>query len=184
MQLVPGFLTSGEAGRRLGVTKPTVRALLERGKLRGVRQPHGSRSYWQVEEESIAELLAIGGPSHRRTRRPSRLDRVEAELEVLRQTMASVSARETASGKVPSSAARERDELRVRVVNLEEALARMATASELQREADAARATVVEQLLAALTASEQADALRRRAVENLEEALATFRRPGRVDERA
>ncbi len=177
---MPGHLTTAQAARRLEVSKPTVRALLEDGKLRGLRVVHGSRSYWQVEEESVTELLASGGPYRRRTRRPSRLEHVEAEVEALRRTVDSLMAGATPAVRGPTSAEQERDELRVRVVDLEEALARMATASELQREADAARAAVIEHLLAALAGGQQADVLRRQVVENLEEALATFRRPGHV----
>jgi hypothetical protein len=56
----------------------------------------------------------------------------------------------------------------------------MTAVSELQREADAARATIVEHLLAAVAGGERADALRRQVAENLEEDVATFRRPGHV----
>lgn len=177
-----GHLSTAQAARRLDVSKPTVHAWLDAGKLRGVSEVHGSRSYRRVEEESITELLASGRPDRRRALRPSRLQSVEAELEALRRTVDSLVAGTTPAVSGVSSAEQERDELRVRVVNLEEALARMATAGELQREADAARAKVVEHLLAALTGAEQADALRRQALDNLEEALATFRRPGHVGE--
>ena len=177
-----GHLTTAEAARRLDVSKPTVRALLGAGSLRGLQVPHGSRSYWQVEEESVTELLVSGPHQRRQTRAPTRLERVEAEVTALRQTVDSLAGWTTPAPGNPTSSERERDKLRVRVVNLEEALARLTTASELQRQADLARATVVEHLLAALTGGEQVDALRRQAAENPEEALATFRRPGHIGE--
>ena len=77
---------------------------------------------------------------------------------------------------------RERDDLRARIVSLEEALARVRLAAELQRDADAERAAVVGRLLEALSASERAEALRRRAVTELEEALAAFSGPGHAAE--
>lgn len=180
--MVPGFISTTEAARRLVVSKPTVRAWLQVGKLRGIREAHATRWFWQVEEESVIELLASGPSDRRPVRHPSRLQAVEGAVEALRRSVDTLLAGASPPVDGFSSAERERDHLRVRVVNLEEALARMAIAGELQREADAARATVVEHLLAALAGGEKADALRRQAADNLEEALATFSRPGHVGE--
>ena len=78
--------------------------------------------------------------------------------------------------------ARERDDLRVRVVELQEAVLRLRSAAELQRKADAARAAEVERLLEALREAERSDELRRRAAAELEEALAGVALPGHPGE--
>jgi hypothetical protein len=74
--------------------------------------------------------------------------------------------------------ARERDDLRVRVVELQEAVLRLRSAADLQRQADAARSREVESLLEALREGERTDQLRRRAAAELEEALAGIALPG------
>ena len=76
------------------------------------------------------------------------------------------------------SLARERDDFRARVVELQEAVLRLRTAAELQRRADAERATEVDRLMEALGAAQRAGELQRRAALELEEAVATIAQPG------
>jgi hypothetical protein len=74
----------------------------------------------------------------------------------------------------------ERDDLRARVVALEEVLMRMRAASELQREAAELRARVVSHLLAAIKENDSADELNRKAIAELEEAAASVTRAGHL----
>ncbi|MBI2907030.1 MAG: helix-turn-helix domain-containing protein [Chloroflexi bacterium] len=50
-----GWLTTGEAAERLGVTIPTIKDWIRRGTLKGA--PMGSR--WAVSEESVERILGI-----------------------------------------------------------------------------------------------------------------------------
>lgn len=50
-----GWLTTGQAAERLGVTIPTIKDWIRRGTLKGV--PVGSR--WMVSEESVERILGI-----------------------------------------------------------------------------------------------------------------------------
>jgi len=50
-----GWLTTGQAADRLGVTIPTIKAWIRRGTLKGA--PVGSR--WAVSEESVERILGI-----------------------------------------------------------------------------------------------------------------------------
>jgi excisionase family DNA binding protein len=179
---MPASVTTSEAARRLGTTKPTVRVLLEKGQLSGTRLPRGSRFNWRIDEDSLERFLAeCGRYDSRRAARTSRLGKIEVELAFLRQAVrgqgAEAGVLSNHQGPV-DEIQRERDDLRAQVVSLEEALARAHAVAELQRDADAERAAVVEHLLAAGAANERADALRRKALTELEEALAGFARPG------
>ncbi len=78
--------------------------------------------------------------------------------------------------------ARERDDLRARVIELQEAVLRLRAAAELQRRADAERATEVERLMEALRAADRAGKLHRRAAAELEEAIAGMALPGHLGE--
>lgn len=121
-------------------------------------------------------LAAHGRYDTRPRARVSQVARIELELSTLRESVAAL------QPAVDGTVARERDGLRAKVVDLEEALTRAHMAVELQRDADAERARVIEHLLMAMTASERADALRRQAATVLEEALAGFTRPGHPGE--
>ncbi len=161
-------MSAADAAATLGTTAVTVRKLCEQGRLAGTKEPWGdSRFRWVIDPKSVEKLARKGG-----LRRPKRLDdrlaAVEADVAALK------------GGVVPSDQqiAVERDDLRARVVTLEEALVRMRAASELQREAADARANVVSHLLAAAAANESAEDLYRRALGELEEALASTTRPG------
>ena len=50
-----GWLTTGQAAERLGVTIPTIKDWIRRGTLKGT--PVGSR--WVVSEESVERILGI-----------------------------------------------------------------------------------------------------------------------------
>jgi excisionase family DNA binding protein len=148
-----------EAARLLGTSGQTVRNYIRRG-LVSARRP-GARSFL-VDRASVEALL------RQRTASPPRRRR-----------------RSTVAGPVPDSAkalARERDDLRARVVELQEAVLRLRSAADLQRKVDAARAAEVEHLLEALRAAERSNELRRRAAAELEEAIAGVALPGHPGE--
>jgi citrate synthase len=64
---VPGFLTSEEASRRLGVKLPTIYAYVSRGILASHRSPNGRRSLFDVEEvEALARRSRTGQRSEGR----------------------------------------------------------------------------------------------------------------------
>jgi len=182
---MPRSLTASEAARLLGTSKPTVTALIAKGHLQATRQPRGKLSIWRIDERSVERWLDEHGRYDQQSRGGrSRLAKLEAEVSALREevrALASAGQLETGVNRVAEEG-RERDDLRARIVSLEEALARAQLVAELQRDADAERAAVVGQLLEAIGASERADALRRRAVTELEEALAAFLRPGHAAE--
>jgi excisionase family DNA binding protein len=180
-----GSVTASEAARLLGTSKPTVIALIAKGHLRATRQPRGKLSIWRIEERSVQRWLDEHGryDEHSRGGR-SRLARLEADVAALREEVRALATAGQHAAGVNRTAGerRENDDLRARIVNLEEALARAHHVAELQRDADAERAAVVGRLLEAMAASERAEALRRRAVTELEEALAAFSRPGHAAE--
>jgi len=181
---MPESLTTSEAARLLGTSKPTVTALIAKGHLQATRQPHGKLSTWRIEERSVERWLHEHGRYDEQNRGGrSRLAKLEAEVSSLREEVLALGTVDQQAG-INSTAedGRERDDLRARIVSLEEALARIRLVAELQRDAEAERAAVVGRLLDAIGASERADALRRRAVIELEEALAAFSRPGHAAE--
>jgi excisionase family DNA binding protein len=173
-------LSVAEVARRLGVTTPTVRAMLEAGELSGRKIPWGTRFKWRVDGSSVTE--GIGSAQARsadaRRARKSRLTSVEAAV----QQLLSAGQRPLSVGPAADGVARERDDLRARVVTLEDALARARTVADLQRQADAERATVVEHLMAALSAAERADQLRRTVAAELDDAASALRYPGHPGE--
>jgi excisionase family DNA binding protein len=170
-------LTSGQAAGILNVSRPTVHALIARGELSAARQQRGTRFRWVIAREAVEQLAASRGERNPQSA-SRRLEAIEAELVSLRQV---VEGRGGAQhNKDRHATANERDQLRVRVVDLTEALARMNDALELQQRADEERALVVEHLLAAATAAERADAHRRSAVSELGEAISNQHRPGNV----
>jgi hypothetical protein len=175
---VPDGVTSGVAAARLRTSKPTVHALIARGILEATKEPRGTRFTWRIDEDSLNSFLAENGPYEgRRKRRGSLTGNMEAEL----STWHALLHRANGGTGAPSdtdSTGRERDDLRARVVSLEEALSRSQVAAELQRGADEERATVVQHLLLAAAAAERADALRRQALAQMQEAVAGFSRAG------
>jgi excisionase family DNA binding protein len=151
-------ISVSEAADLLGTSGQTVRNYIRRGLL-SARRPDGR---FLVDRGSVEALLRQGGLVRGRRRR-----------------------RSAVASPVPDGAeplVRERDGLRARVVELQEAVLRLRSAAELQRKADAARATEIERLLEALRASERTDELRRRAAAELEGALAGIALPGHPGE--
>ena len=180
-----GSVTTSEAAGLLGTSKPTIMALIANGHLQATKQPRGKLSIWRIDERSVQRWLDKHGryDGHSRGGR-SRLAKLEAEVSALREEVrALASAGQRGAGvRRTGEDGPEDDDLRARIVNLEEALARAHLVAELQRDADTERAAVVSRLLEAMAASERAEALRRRAVTELEEALAAFSRPGHAAE--
>lgn len=173
-------VSTAEAARRLKTTPPTVRALLARGELTGQRVPRGTRFAWLADEASIASYVASHGEfgAPRRSSAAARVTALEQEITRLRALIEGEDSPSGALARLQS----ERDDLRATVVTMRDALARMRTVANLQRQADAERSAVVEHLLAASAASERADALRRLAVEQLEDAVAAATQPAHLGE--
>jgi excisionase family DNA binding protein len=173
-------LTVAEAAEALGTSVQTVRALLRKGELAGRQEPRGTRHTWVTSRKGVDAFLSKNGRlDGRRRRRPSRVTQLEDKVDQLQQQVAHLSG--TPASRTSPEAARvaaERDNLRARVVALEEALAHTRHAAELQRRADEERAGLVEHLLAATVAAERTDALRREALAVLDKAVAEFSRPG------
>jgi excisionase family DNA binding protein len=172
-------VSTTDAAERLGTTRPTIRSLLERGVLAGTQMPRGGkRTAWIVDSDSLDEFVARHGRFDQKTQQRTgpRLAKLEADVAALRAILSEASI--GGPGFERDAIARERDDLRARVVTLEEALARSRTAAELQRRAEAARAQSVEHLLAAVAAGERADALRREALAEMDDAVAAASRVG------
>jgi excisionase family DNA binding protein len=167
-------ILTGQAASRLGTSKQTIRDLINKGELRGVREKRGGSFAWLVETASVEEFLREHGAFQGKRRRTSRLGRLEAEVAALKRTESPLHREVVASADLE----RERDDLRAQVVTLEEVLARTQSAAELQRAADDERAIVMNKLIEALAAAERADALRRAAVDGLRDALAAAPQPG------
>src|SRR4051812_14538409 len=163
-------MATSEVATRLGTTTVTVRKLIEQGRLQAEKQPLGGERFrWTVDARSVEKLARSGWQARSHTV----ADRVAA----LEQEVAAL--QRAPSPSKPKLAA-ERDDLRARVVTLEEALARTRTAAEFQRAAGDLRAHVVSQLLAALEANESVEELHRRAIAELEEAAASATRAGHL----
>lgn len=174
-------VSAGEAAQLLGTSKPTVVALIAKSHLQATKEPRGKLSIWRIDEGSVQRWLAEHGRYDTQDRQGrSRLARLEAQVSALREEVRSLSHTDKSAGdaNLMSATEHERDDLRARVVSLEEALVRARIVAELQRDADAERAAVVGGLLEAAAASERADALRRRALREQEEGLAAQTRPG------
>jgi excisionase family DNA binding protein len=170
-------LSTGKAAARLGVSKPTVRKLIETGRLKARREPRGGRFRWLVDEIDVHGFLSQHGPVRRRRRGQSRVAQLEADLAALRDMIEGVTG-DRVPGGARSVAEGERDDLRAEVVSLQEALMRSHAVADFQSQADHERSEVVTHLLAAAAAAERADAYRRRAISEYEEAVAAFARPG------
>jgi excisionase family DNA binding protein len=151
-------ISVSEAAVLLETSGQTVRNYIRRGLL-SARQP-GARSFL-IDRSSVEALLRDGMlPGRGRRRRTSAVPSLDG-AEALE---------------------RERDDLRARVVELQEAVLRLRAAADLQRQADRARATQVNHLLDALRAAERADELRSGAAAELENALAAMAVPGHPGE--
>jgi excisionase family DNA binding protein len=154
------MLTTKEAAERLHSSEVTVRKLIETGELAGEWRARGKRLVRAVDAASVERFLERQGPFEGTRRRRKREE-----------------------GTAPDERSRlqaERDDLRARNVALSDALARTRAAADAQERADAERAAVVRHLLAAADAAERADEQRRTAAAELQEAAATFTRPGHL----
>lgn len=170
-------LTTVKAAALLGTTPPTVRSLLEKKALRGQCVPRGKRSVWAIDRVSVETYLAEHGRYDDRRRHPGngRLQQLEEDVAHLKDLVLRGSHDGFDSVR---ELARERDDLRATVVNLEDALARTRAVADLQHDADAERAAVIEHLLAAMAAGDRADALSRQVITQLQGAVAGFTLPG------
>jgi excisionase family DNA binding protein len=182
---VADTLSTGEAARRLCTSKPTVIRLIKTGALTAVQEPRGSRFIWRIDPDSVELYISTHGRFDKKRRQgPTRLEKLEAEVSELREKLDALQAVSTGNVRSHSQSLErkrveaERDELRARVVTLEETLVRLHEAAELQRQVDEQRAEMVRHVLSAVEAGERADELRRRASAELEEALAATGRPG------
>jgi excisionase family DNA binding protein len=171
-------MTVTEAAQALKTSTQTIRNFLGNGTLTGRRGP---KKWWLIDRESVDALLRERGHLNGGRRRRSALAILTAEVERLRTEVDRLSNLAGATSSTEGDAARERDELRARVVTLEDNIAQMRDAAELQRRAEAERANVVDQLLNAVAAAERADGLRREAVETLEAALSRSILPGKLE---
>ena len=130
-----GSITVSDAARLLGTSKPTVTALIAKGHLQATRQPRGKLSIWRIDERSVERWLDEHGRYDEQGRGGrSRLAKLEAEVSALREEVrALASADQRTTGVSRMGEEGERDDLRARIVSLEEALARVRLAAELQR---------------------------------------------------
>jgi excisionase family DNA binding protein len=176
---VPDALTTKEAAARLGTSKPTVRSLIGAKTLRARKQTRGSRFQWLIDQDSVDAFLASHGRYDEGGRSARSLKSIDERVSALEGEVGRMSSLSLpTTDRADSSTSRQLNDARARIVDLEEALARSRTSAELQREADEARAEVVEHLLAALAAADRADGLRRRGQAELDEAVQGFSLPG------
>jgi hypothetical protein len=168
-------MTVAEAAAAIGTSTQTIRNFLGDRTLSGRRGPRG---WWLVERTSVVAFLEEHGRLAGGRRRHSPAAALQAEVERLRREVDRLSG--LATNESDLAVAHERDEVRSRVVALEDNLAQMRETAELQRRADAERDEVIEHLLAAVAAEARAGALRRQAVEELEAALARNTLPGHL----
>jgi hypothetical protein len=145
-------MSSRETAERLRVTQPTVRELLRRGELSGEKRPRGTRFVWVIDSASVESCAKLRSTTAR-TRRTSvaelrdRLAHLESTVEALTYYRDSPSSKDTAT----------RTHGVTQTLNLRAILA-------AQMHADEARAKVIDHLLRALTAGEEADMRRREAL--------------------
>jgi excisionase family DNA binding protein len=166
-------ITVEKAAQRLQTTVQTVRAMARDHTLAGTKV----RGAWSLDPASVDDFLATEGPLRGGRRHRSAESRQQAELKRLRGHIAELTA---AHGNTDVEAVlRERDELRERVVALEDVVARLRDVADLQRQAEDERSQVVAQLTTAVAAAERSEQLRRKSVELLEDGLVGSLVPGR-----
>lgn len=173
-------ISTAEAARRLRTTPPTIRRLLEEGAIEGQQLPQKNRFRWSISPDSVDSYLADHGkfPGVRTGPRGDptierQVARLSKEVEALRSLLP-----DNLSESYFEALQNERDDLRAKLVSVNESLARIEAATERQLLADAERAALVEHLLGAVSSAERADKLRREALDHLQEALADARRAG------
>jgi excisionase family DNA binding protein len=166
-------LTVSEAAIELGTSRQSILNFLGDGTLSGAKTSSG---IWRIRRQSVDRFLKQYGRLNGGRRRKSAATLLDEEARDLRDQLEQLTTLSGDGDTVPRLLA-ERDELRGQVAVLEDSLARLREASELQRRADAERARVIDGLLSALGAAERADALRRQAVEVLEDGVAASLMP-------
>ena len=166
-------LPVSEVATELGTSRQTVLNLLHEGTLKGTK---GQGGVWRVQRKSVDRFLGMHGQLNGRRRRKSAFSALRDEVSQLRDQVADLA--NAPDGRQAVDLLKERDDLRAQLVALEDALAVMREASDLQRSADAERSEMIEALIAALARSERADALHRQALEALEGGLARSLVPG------
>lgn len=169
-------LTVSQAAKELGTSRQSILNFLSDGALHGKKSPRG---VWQISRQSVDRFLKQFGRLDGGRRRKSATSALHEEVRRLRDQLQQVAA--AAGGDAVPRLLAERDALRTRVAVLEESLARLREALELQRAVDTERAQVVESLVHALGAAERAEALRRQALESLEDGLAANLMPSHPD---
>lgn len=147
-------LTTKQAAEMLGVTVPTVRHMLEDGRLVGRTEPLGSRFRWLVSFESVEALSATrDARDHVRHGERVTVAQLREEIAQLRHEVRS-----------PAAGVRRSGDPRADSGVLHEVLLQHRALAAAWQAADSARAEVVQRLLQALEASERADASRREAL--------------------
>lgn len=161
-------LSPQEAADLLATTAPTIRRLVKVGSLEARVEQHGQRTWIRVERTSVDAYLRTHGAFERATS-AARLAKLESRVE----SFARANAIPAPRGREVAALERETADLRARASRLEAALARVRTASDLQREADRRRAEMLEHLQKAIRAGQAADEFRLRAIEELESAVSS-----------
>lgn len=138
----------------LAVTVPTVRHMLEDGRLAGHTEANGSRFRWLVSRDSV-EALRAKRDARDRARSGDRATVVQLRDEIaeLRNELRALAPDCRPAGDLPIDAGA-----------LHEALLQQRALMDAWQAADLARAEVVRHLLDALAAGERADASRRDAL--------------------
>lgn len=147
-------LSTKQAAELLAVTVPTVRHMLEDGRLAGRTEPNGSRFRWLVSRESVEALRAKrDARDHARSGDRVTVVQLRDEIAELRSELRALAPGVRRASDPPIDA-----------VALHEALLQQRALMDAWQAADSARVEVVHHLLEALAASERADASRRDAL--------------------
>jgi excisionase family DNA binding protein len=170
-------LTTDQAARRLGVSRPTVRKWLDDGVIEGRTELRGQRGRfsWRISEASVNAYLEATSaddlPGWKRKR--ITVSQLRGEVEQLRKEVQTL---------VDSRAERVGDvSLRTEVTTLREALMQQRALADAMHAADQARAVVVQHLLAALEANETADERRRQALVTADTIVGQFLVDGNIE---
>lgn len=119
---MPREFSTAEAAQRVGVTAQTIRQWCESGRLNGRRI--GNRRVWRVDAESVRSIAAARGVKED-TVSPD----VEAELRLLRESLARLEARDDNAAGLLAAIERERDRYRADSAALREAALRVNAAA-------------------------------------------------------
>jgi excisionase family DNA binding protein len=159
-------LSSQEAAVRLGLTRPTVRSLLERGELAGEKEQHGDRFIWRIDPAAV-EACAVARAV---LKRPGRTSVADLRERIVRLESAVAALGEGDPGHGQSFK-------RTGATTDASAMLQLRAVMAAHQQADEARAQVVTLLLKALTAAERADEQRRAALTAAETLLGEYLMP-------